>query len=422
MRSLPIARSLWACAALLAAGRTPAFGQDNKDEIIQKLIARVEALEREVAELKQASAKSTQTPATVTPEPAPNTDAAAVNAPAQPAEAEPAAAEPSDAGRFNFRGFADVDFDRNVGGDSSKRFALGEVDLFTTAQISPRLTFLAEAALDTDNQATSESVAIDVERLLLQVRGNDYFNLDIGSYRTAIGFYNTAYLRGSWLQTAVTRPLLFTFEENGGFLPLHNVGLSANGAIPSGDLGLHYVVEVGSSRNYAQPGRTGFDLEDNAAFNFALYSRPPSIPGLEIGFSAYRDRFSPLPNFDLSRTIWTAHAVYQAHRCEFLNEAIFADFHRTGYGYADAPGFYSQLAYRVGAKWTPYFRYDYVNIYGNGSIGADAPQYVPWRRAQTGGIRFDLTESVALKFELGRETTPLPASFIQAAMQLAFTF
>jgi hypothetical protein len=124
----------------------------------------------------------------------------------------------------------------------------------------------------------------------------------------------------------------------------------------------------------------------------------------------------------MTRTIWTAHAVYQAHRLEFLNEGILAGFHQKGYGYSNAPGFYSQLAYRVGAKWTPYFRYDYVNLYGRGSIAAYSPQYLPWRSAETGGIRFDLTDSVALKFELGHQTERLQPSFVQAAMQLAFTF
>ena len=420
-----MARCAWACAAMLIAAGTPAFGQDGfdqgkKDEIIQKLIARVEALEREVAELKRGAVApgEAQKASIAPPQPANETPKSDVPVVAT----EPAAEAEPEASRFNFRGFADVDFDRNEGHDLSKRFAMGEVDFFATAQISPRLTFLAEAALDTDAERNIGSIPVSVERLLLQVRGNDYFNLDIGSYRTAIGFYNTAYLRGGWLQTAVTRPLLFTFEENGGFLPLHNVGLSANGAIPSGDLGLHYVVEVGSSRNYAQPGRTGFDLEDNAAFNVAVYSRPHAVPGLQVGFSAYRDRFSPLPGFDMTRTIWTAHAVYQAHRFELLNEGIFAGFHQTGYGYANAPGFYSQVAYRVGAKWTPYFRYDYVNLYGRGSIAAYSPQYLPWRSAETGGIRFDLTESVALKFELGHQTERLQPGFVQAAMQLAFTF
>jgi len=390
------------------------LGQDPRDETIQKLIARVEALEREVAVLKRASA-TPGTPAEQAP--------AVAAAPKQDTivGVEPSEPEPVES-KYTFHGYADVGFLRNEDGLSDKRFALGEVDLFATARISPKLTALVETVFETDNQLEVATVPINVERLLLQYRQNDYFNLDIGSYRTAIGFYSTAYLRGSWLQTAITRPKLFTFEDDGGFLPLHNVGLSANGKVPPGDLGLHYVVEVGSSRNYAQEGRTGLDFEQNAAINVALYARPRAVPGLQMGFSSYHDKFSPLPGSSLGRSVWTAHIVYQANRFEFLNEAVMARFDERSYGHGTIPGFYSQLAYRVGSNWTPFVRYDYVNVYGTGTVGEFAPQYVPWRTVWSGGIRYDLTEAVALKFELGREADRNQQAFIRAALQVAFTF
>jgi hypothetical protein len=377
------------------------------------LIARVEALEREVATLKQtAAAPSPAQPDVATVAAAPKLDTVAA-APPDP--------DTSDTSKYTFHGYADLGFLRNEDGFSDKKFVLGEADLFATAQISPKLNALVEVVLETDNQLLVADVPVNVERLLLQYRDNDYFNLDMGAYRTAIGFYNTT-LRASWLQTSLTRPMLFTFEDEGGFLPLHNVGLSANGRVPSGALGLHYVVEVGSSRNYAEPGRTGFDLEQNGAVNVALYARPRGIPGLQVGFSSYHDKFTPQPGSLLSRSVWTAHAVYQANRFEFLNEVILAKFREPGLGYGNIPGFYSQLGYRVGSNWTPYTRYDYVNVYGGGQVGEYAPQYVPWRTVFSGGVRYDITEAVALKFEIGRETSPLQSPWIRAALQVAFTF
>jgi hypothetical protein len=389
------------------------LGKDGQDEIIRKLIARVEALEREVATLKQtAAAPSPAQPDVATVAAAPKLDTVAA-APPDP--------DTSDTSKYTFHGYADLGFLRNEDGFSDKKFVLGEADLFATAQISPKLNALVEVVLETDNQLLVADVPVNVERLLLQYRDNDYFNLDMGAYRTAIGFYNTT-LRASWLQTSLTRPMLFTFEDEGGFLPLHNVGLSANGRVPSGALGLHYVVEVGSSRNYAEPGRTGFDLEQNGAVNVALYARPRGIPGLQVGFSSYHDKFTPQPGSLLSRSVWTAHAVYQANRFEFLNEVILAKFREPGLGYGNIPGFYSQLGYRVGSNWTPYTRYDYVNVYGGGQVGEYAPQYVPWRTVFSGGVRYDITEAVALKFEIGRETSPLQSPWIRAALQVAFTF
>ena len=395
---------------LFVSDLPPAFGQTEKDEVIQKLIARVEALEREVSELKQGAAP---VPAVATSPPASVLERAA---PSETADVTPVSEK-----RFSFHGYADVGFLRNQDGDGSKRFALGEVDLFATARVSPRVTALMEAVLETDNQVLVSSVPLNLERLLLQYRYNDYFNVDIGSYRTAIGYYSTAYLRGSWLQTAMRRPRLFEFEDDGGFLPLHNVGVSMNGELPSGRFGLSYVVEVGSSRNYSHPS-VGFDFSQNAAVNVALCARPQSIPGLEVGFSSYHDRFSPLQGYRMSRSVWTAHAVYQAHRVEFLNEAVLAKFRNPTDGFATVPGFYSQISYRTGASWRPYFRYDYVNARGRGLVGDYAPQIVPWRTAATGGVRYDLSDAIALKFELVRENDRLQTPWVQAGVQVAFTF
>jgi len=53
---------------------------------------------------------------------------------------------------------------------------------------------------------------------------------------------------------------------------------------------------------------------------------------------------------------------------------------------------------------------------------AIAREYIPWKTVYTGGIRHDLTDSVALKFELGRETDYMRSGYITAALQLAFAF
>ncbi|HEV2687739.1 MAG TPA: TonB-dependent receptor [Bryobacteraceae bacterium] len=408
---------------VLAVAATCCFGQDNKDEIIQKLISRVEALEREVAALKQAPATA-PTPSTEQPlavAAATDPPVAAAKLPAAAAADVPESTQ-SDTSRFTLRGYADAGFLRNVGGDSVKRFSLGEVDLFATARISPKLTALLETVLETDNQLHIGDVPINVERVILQYRHNDYFNLDIGSYRTAIGFYSTAYLRGSWFQTALSRPRLFDFEDDRGFLPLHNVGVSANGRIPSGALGLHYVVEVGSSRNYAQAERTGIDLEQNGAVNVAIFAQPSGVRGLQLGFSTYHDKFSPAPGVRFDRSVWTAHAVYHARRLELLNEGVLERGRNVTNAHISIAGFYAQAAYRIGSNWSPYVRFDYSNVYGKGDLVTGVQQYLPWRTISTGGIRYDLTESVAFKVELGRETDRFQPAWIRAAAQIAFTF
>ena len=69
-----------------------------------------------------------------------------------------------------------------------------------------------------------------------------------------------------------------------------------------------------------------------------------------------------------------------------------------------------------------YARLEYLKANGTGVVDiAVNRKYVPWNIVYTGG-RYDLTDGVALKFELGRETDYLPPSYIGGAVQLAFTF
>jgi hypothetical protein len=407
-----------------ARGRLAAQTPAEKDQVIQKLLDRVDALEREVEVLRQAQSQQAPGQPTLSPSIAPPQAVATEQQPATSDDVTATNAAQSDASsRFNFHGYADADFLRNVDG-STKKFEMGEIDLFATERLSPHLTALIELAFETDSEQLTDDVAVNVERMLLQYRGSNFFNVDIGSYRTAIGYYSTAYLRGAWLQTAISRPKMFTFEDQGGFLPLHAVGVSVNGRIPSGGLNLYYVLEAGSSRNYGNTAGLGLEPSFNRATNLAVYSQPAGIPGLEIGFSTYHDLYSPEAGFQLDRAVWMVHFVYVRGRVEFLNEGM-----RIGLldlsvpGAATGLGFYSQIAYRVASSWKPYGRVEYLNAYGTGVIDtAVARAYVPWKTVYTGGVRYDLTESVALKFELGRETDYLRPSYISAAAQVAFTF
>jgi hypothetical protein len=392
--------------------------------MIQKLLDRVDALEREVAALEQAQAPQPAQPAMPTLVPtATVTGESASTATGTDASAQPD--QPDNASRFNFHGYADADFQRDADGTQTKKFEQGEIDLFATERLSSHLTALMELVFETDSEQLADDVEVNVERMLLQYRGNDFFNADIGSYRTAIGYYSTAYLRGAWLQTAISRPRMFEFEDQGGFLPLHAVGVSVNGRIPSGDLNLHYVLEVGSSRNYGNTA--GIPLVDssfNRATNLAVYSQPRGVPGLEIGFSTYHDLLSPLDGVHLDRAVWMVHFVYVRGRVEFLNEGLLWGLQGGGQSIGSATGqsFYSQIAYRIASSWKPYARVEDMNLHGTGLVDTEAHIYVPWKTVYTGGVRHDLTENVALKFELGRETDYMRSSYISAAVQLAFTF
>ena len=48
--------------------------------------------------------------------------------------------------------------------------------------------------------------------------------LEVGRFHTDIGYWNTAFHHGLWLQIPVERPHVLRFEDDGGLVPVHWVG------------------------------------------------------------------------------------------------------------------------------------------------------------------------------------------------------
>ena len=332
-----------------------------------------------------------------------------------------AMATSSETPRLQIRGFADVRYIASDLADATESFALGQFNLFITSKLTSSLNVLAEIVIEADS--STNELATELERLLLTYRHSSYLTAGFGRYHTAIGFYNTAYHHSSWLQTTVDRPFLFDFEDDGGVLPIHNVGLTATGLIPSGQLGLHYVAELGNGRASQlelgqDPVQNVTDENDSKAFNLALFARPDSAPGLEIGGSAYRDTLTPTGQAEVVELIVTAHAVYQRPSFEFLNEFVLLRHDSNGgTGVVESPGFYSQISRRWG-DYRPYFRYEYFDVPDDDPIIHDLDQF---QRALI-GLRYDWIDYAALKLEYGRETRGEATAFNTLTLQAAFTF
>lgn len=129
--------------------------------------------------------------------------------------------------------------------------------------------------------------------LAVRPQGHLATNVGVSRFHSAIGHYNTAYHHGTWLQTTNDCPFLFQSEDEGGILPIHNVGLTASGRIPSGALGLQYVAEVGNGRTWCsplnEPVQNVLDENNRKAVNFAFFARPDAFRGLQAVSSTYRD-------------------------------------------------------------------------------------------------------------------------------------
>jgi len=138
---------------------------------------------------------------------------------------------------FGDLGFHATDRHRTI----SNSFYIGSLDLFMTSRLSTNVSLLGEILFIS---TSSNNIQADIERLVMQYHASQYLNFGVGRFHSSIGYYNTAFHQGEWFQTAIGRPFMYQFDDTGGPLPLQDVGISVSGLLPSGKLGLHYVLEA----------------------------------------------------------------------------------------------------------------------------------------------------------------------------------
>ena len=294
--------------------------------------------------------------------------------------------------KISVRFFGDVDGVRDADGTTS--FKIGQMDLFATARLTDRWQFLAETIAESGD---SNEISLEVERALIQYLAPGGVRIAAGRYHTAIGYYNNAFHHGLWFQTAASRPSLFAFEDQGGLLPVHDVGLSADGPIPVPGAGLKWFAEVGNGRGApgSDPVQSGRDQDRHKATNVALISRPSRVPGLQLGISTYSDRYNTSSTTSTAVRIVAAHAVYTQAPYEWLSE--YARIRRTADDGIDAVShaWYLQAA-RQFKTVTPFLRYEDTDTDPHdadiGTVGRV--------RGPSVGLRVDVTPSAALKLQI----------------------
>jgi Phosphate-selective porin O and P len=419
-------RPLFAILTLLFAAGF-ARGQDthvpDEAEQIKALLARVELLEKQVAELKaaQVAAAATVNPASAVAPLARQAAQMQEHGGQMPQEVmqQLETHYPS----LQIRGFADADFSATDQKGTTSGFDLGQFDLHIASALSRKISYFSEITVN----AHPADYTIEMERSFIRYDYNDYFKISFGRFHTPIGYWNTAYHHGAWLETTVDRP--FIFKVGGTFTPLHFVGALAEGNIPSGGLGLGYNVGIGNGRGslIGRPGDAG-DVNNNRALVAKVFARPPKVYGLEVGGSVYRDKISLPAGSDYREWIASGYLTWSKGAPEFL-----AEFENVNHlniatnAVANSDAFYVQFGYRL--PWfektvKPYYRFEYTHMPLSEQVFAYQPQV-----ESIAGLRYDISSFAAFKLEyrhLGSHPTqginPAQAAVNAAFLQTAFTF
>ncbi len=445
-------------AALLflapANSRAQATNQVTSDALLQ-MLSRLEKAEAEIKALKTELAARPPAPApTNNPAPAPDPatqqrlekNEAEIKSLRAEIDAKDALDQKAKYPNLQFHGFGDIDYaaDSRRGGSipygvttygGKDTFFLGELDLFLTSQLAENVSLLSETAL---SAGLNNEMGIDIERLYLEYRANDYFNVDAGRFHTALGYYSTAYHHGTWLETAIGRPTFLEFEDSGGILPVHMVGVSIHGAIPSGSLNVNYFVEAGNGLYYSSNPNVNqvqqvVSFSDSKAVNLALTSRPEGLPGVQFGGGVYYDYITPdlsvpvngltsLPHNN--QFIFNGHVVYHNSKWEFMTEGyLIRDQPDNGSAHY-SPAFFTQLSRKFGL-FTPYARFTYYNASRNDPLytlvwdgGVNAGVHF----GPSVGLRYDFSNYAAFKLQYDYLMDSGLDDASRIALQACFTF
>lgn len=333
---------------------------------------------------------------------------------------------------LHLRGFFDLNFDDGsvaqnlqypLGVPAHSSFRAGEFDLFVTSQLQEKLSFISEVVVDSDQ---TNNFGIDLERFQLTYRPTKYFEISAGRFHTDIGYYNTAFHHGTWFSTATGRPFMYYWEDSGGVLPVHEVGVTTTGYVPgSGKFNVHWTAEIGNGSAEVGSPNFGDGVENFASdrnhkdLNFAVYSRPEWLDGLQVGGSILHGDLLPStgPVQKVNQTISSAYAVFINSKWEFMNEAVLLQHQIPDGRSYNSPMGYTQLAYRFG-KYRPYFRFQEVNIPNNDPVTAFKGRY----EGPSVGLRMDFFTYAAFKLQYNRVYLRDAAPQNGVEVQTAFTF
>lgn len=417
----------------------PVFAQApnsaESNDLIKALLARVEQLEKRVAELEGRPA----------PSPAPAPEPPEAVAPPQPPEAPPSPPEappsqpdavpqvhrghPDEQGSApvsHIAGFSDLNFSTTDRHGARSGFNEGQFVLHLNSRLSSKVVFFGELSFSARTDAGTGSPPAtgfnaEVERAMVRFDQSDYLKVSFGRYHTPINYWNTTFHHGQWLQTTASRPEMVQF--GGSFLPIHFVGTLVEGVLPASGLNLNYNLGLGNGRSsvISRAGDWG-DINNNRAWLVTLFSRPNRPYGLQFGGSVYRDKITPIAGREFREWIQTAHLVWQKENPELIAEFSNVSHQEVGGPFqSNSQAWYVQLGYRLPGLqklWKPYYRFEYIHVPAGDTIF----RAVPSLAGSTIGVRYDISSFAALKLEYRNQRRPGEPRVNGAFAQTSFTF
>ena len=309
--------------------------------------------------------------------------------------------------RVQIHGFGNVDAlaertpaEDGVGTETASRFVLGELDLLLTARLGERALFLAETVFEAEGL---EGTRTDVERFYFRYDFSDAARIGVGRDHLPLGWWNRAYHHGLLLQPTIARPFVIRFDDRGGPLPIHFVGVQFGGKVSWGPWILGYAAVVSNGRGpRPEEIQNVTDLDKRKGFTARLDTvRRWNGSELRFGVTGVSDSIPSDPErpgttVALAEDIYGGHVVYESRSILAVTEyyAIRHAREDTADTYRSS-GWFALFFWRPWT-WKPYAGYDRLDL------DADDPYYEGFESERSrwlAGVRYDPQPYVTLKLE-----------------------
>lgn len=280
------------------------------------------------------------------------------------------------------------------------------LDIFYSTDYG-RLRVLGELDISRETDA-------ELERLQLGWLLNSEVTVWLGRFHTPLGYWNTQYHHGSYLQTSATRPGIMEFHGLSAPLPLHIAGLLVEGTLPLENQEIHYQLSLGAGPSLHEHGLEPVDfLNLNSSGSHKLhtgarvsYLPDPVIPNEIGGFLSY----TVIPGThemtrEVKQTLAGAFFHWGLEPLRFIGELYFVNNDVLGEAGSERAAFTNynlQAEYALHHNWIVYARAeDTLNAADDPYLDL-FPEFV--KRRALAGLRFDLTHNQALKLEWAKVT------------------
>ncbi len=298
-------------------------------------------------------------------------------------------------------------------------FQLANVDFYFAPNFGDQFKAIMELNMEYTEQGI---LTYDLERFEMGYTFNDMVNIWAGRFHTPFGEWNTAYHHGHYIQTSIDRPRFVAFEDQGGIMPSHTVGMMESGSarvnggdrfsfdafmgngsrIVQADDGNPLGISLGnqlefnpvgdSNGNMAVGGRVSYQINNTLTLGaHALSEVIDTYDGNNVAQNSTKMNFYGGFYF-LEWNDWESIGEFY----QFKNKDLSGPNGDTG-THSSWAGF-AQVSYTFGNIWTPYGRVEKAMLDQTDNYFASLDSGRSYSR-QVIGLRWDFNKSAALKFE-----------------------